>query len=406
MSIKASILNPLLDKYETSAHFRNEARVNRRILLKLKPPLYDIENPTNKLAVHQAIEELNKKELIHVHWLKGEEGNIIRQVQLNLDNVNLAYKEIRRSPKQDLLKQAKQDLQQLTESPFQWLRQFASQTIACIDDKHHIPRHIPEQRSHRQKLLACLDAIAKLENEEMLERVFSKRVCKDSKYFEQHLRTSTAGILKRWLFKNTSLDTDEVLQQAGLHKSSDELLFTGAIQVSFRNKTIDFADFVYGTAIHSRMVNELAVTGFRGEEIVTIENKASYREFCSQMDIGNTAAIYLGGFPGPAKRKFLNKLYTYTQKNNPSIKFRHWGDIDLGGFRIFVAAREAVPTLEPLLMDKETLIRHKDQGQPLTENYRQQLEALLEDERYQLFREVMGAMLAEDLRLEQEGVVL
>lgn len=404
MSIKASILNPLLDKYETSAHFRNEARVNRRIVFPLKPPLYDIEKPATKLAVHQAIEELTKKELIHVHWLKGEEGNIIRQVQLNLDNVRQAYKEIRRSPKQDLLQQAKQDLQRLAKSHHQWLQEFASQCIAYIDEKHHLPRLVPEHPSHRQNLLTCLNAVANLDNEEMLERVFSKRVCKDSKYFEQHLRTSIAGILKRWLYKDASLDTDEALQQAGLYKSSDELLFTGAIEVTFRGKNIDFGDFVYGTAINSRMVNELEVTGFRGKEVVTIENKASYREFCSQMDIKKTAAIYLGGFPGPAKRTFLNKLYAYTQKHNPSVKYRHWGDIDLGGFRIFLATSEAAPTLEPMLMDKETLMRHKDQGQPLAKSYRQQLEALLDDGRYQPFREVIGAMLAEDVRLEQEGI--
>src|SRR5690554_8071168 len=85
MNIKKEILNQLLDRYENSAHFKNEAKVNRRIMLDLKMPLYNIENTTQKQAVHMVLEELSRKKLIVVHWL--ERNHIAHRVQLILDNV-------------------------------------------------------------------------------------------------------------------------------------------------------------------------------------------------------------------------------------------------------------------------------------------------------------------------------
>lgn len=406
MSIKRDILNPLLSKYESSVHFRNEAKVNRRVVLQLRQPLYDFENPTNKLAVHRVIDDLNKKGIIRVHWVQGEEGNIIQQVELDLDNVHQAYKEINRKPKHNLLREAIEDLQQFTKTSHQWLNSFATQQIENIGNRHSLPQLVPEDRHQRQHMLKCLCAIAQSDGEEMLERVFSKRTFGDSKYFEQNLRANIASILKGWLFQDAELSTNEALQQAGLHRSSDELLFCGAFQVQFRGRAIDFGDFIHGSAMKSRMVKEMNVTGFQGEEVVTIENKASYREFCDQMDLRKTTAVYLGGFPGPAKRTFLNKLYSFAHEHQLCIKFRHWGDIDLGGFRIFVATKQAVPTLEPFLMDKETLLKYKNHGQRLTKAYRRKLTALLKDESYQLFWDTIEEMLAEDIRLEQEAVLL
>lgn len=62
------------------------------------------------------------------------------------------------------------------------------------------------------------------------------------------------GVLEHveWLLKDGAYDSaNEVMQAVGINKSSDELLFTGVIQVEFNGKTIDLADFSYGTAAGS-----------------------------------------------------------------------------------------------------------------------------------------------------------
>ena len=192
MNIKKEILNQLLDKYENSAHFKDEARVNRRIMIDLKPPLYNIESPTQKQAVHMVLEDLSKKKLVKALWL--EKNHIARRVQLNLDNVDQAYKEINREDKKTALHQVRELCVPLASDP-EWLKDFLHYVIAFIDTRRKVPGIMPAGKEEQQNLLIILRAIAHLDGEEVLERVFSKRCLRDSKYFENHLRAKTASVL-------------------------------------------------------------------------------------------------------------------------------------------------------------------------------------------------------------------
>lgn len=400
MNIKKEILNQLLDKYENSAHFKDEARVNRRIMINLKPPLYNIESPTQKQAVHMVLEDLSKKKLVKALWL--EKNHIARRVQLNLDNVDQAYKEIKREDKKTALHQVRELCVPQDVDP-EWLKEFLHHVTAFIDTRRKVPGIMPAGKEEQQNLLIVLRAIAHLDGEEVLERVFSKRCLRDSKYFENHLRAKTASVLSQFKLGSRDLSADEVLQEAGLFRSSDELLFTGPISIEINNQIIDFTPLKYGAAIGARTVKELEISALKADTIITIENKASYREYCSQMD-DKTFVIYLAGFPGPMKRLFMHKLYGHAQKYSHGIRFLHWGDIDLGGFRIFKSLKDVVPTLEAYLMDASTLLLHRDQCQELTKGYGKQLQKLLDDPGYVEFREVVEVMLRENIRLEQEGI--
>lgn len=400
MNIKREILNKLLDKYENSAHFKNEAKVNRRISVPLKPSLYDIQNPTMKQAVHLVLSELEAKQLVTIQWF--EKDHIAKQVHLNLDNVEQVYREIKRPEKKKALQQTKELCQPLHGDPT-WVIDFLNYIASYIDTKHKVPGILPSEYEQQKNLLIVLRAIAQLDDEEVLERVFSKRHLKDSKYFETHLRGKTTKILEQYKLKSKDLTTDEVLQQAGLFRSSDELMFTGPIEIEVNNQTINFTPLKHGAAIGARTVKELKITNLQANTIITIENKASYREYCNQMD-DRTLAIYLAGFPGPMKKLFLRKLYEYKKNYHPETRFLHWGDIDLGGFRIYRSLKDVVPVIRPYLMDQETLLRNRDQCQELSKGYAILLKGLLEDEGYWEFHKVIEIMIRENLRLEQEGL--
>lgn len=202
MNIKKEILNQLLDKYENSTHFRNEAKVNRKILVTMKPPLYVIEDTTQTKAVHMVLEELTEKNLVKVQWLQGHVNHIARQVLLNLDNVDLAYKEIKRQHKKTELTQVK-ELCTPQENDPDWLIQFLTDITTYVDTKHKVPAVMKNGHYEQQNLLIVLRAIAQLDGEEVLERVFSKRHLKDSKYFETHLRSKTARILGQYCLSRT-----------------------------------------------------------------------------------------------------------------------------------------------------------------------------------------------------------
>lgn len=400
MSIKQEILNRLLDKYEQSAHFKGEAKVMRRIMIDLKPPLYTIEDPTKKQAVHMVLEELSKKKITNVLWL--EKDHIVRRVQLNLANVDQAYKEIKRRDKKTVHRQVKDLCAPESDDP-EWLQEFLKHITISIDTRYKVPATIPDDRVGQKNLLIALRALARLDGEEVLERVFSKRHFNDSKYFEVQLRAKTANILSQFKLSSEDLSANEVLQEAGLFRSSDELLFTGPMAIKVGGPIIDFTPLKHGAAFGARTVKELEIVELRVDTVITIENKASYREYCSRMD-GKTLAIYLAGFPGPMKKLFLRKLHAHAQKAGCGMRFLHWGDIDLGGFRIYKSLKDEVPALEPYLMDGETLWNNREQCQELGKGYAQQLRKLLADPGYDELRGVIELMLRENIRLEQEGI--
>lgn len=85
--------------------------------------------------------------------------------------------------------------------------------------------------------------------------------------------------------------------------------------------------------------------------------------------------------------------------------FWHWGDIDYGGFRIFVHLRDnCLPDLKPLHMDTATLVNYRAYGLPFSKQYARKLRRLAADARYRIFHPLLDHMLEHNLCLEQECV--
>ena len=89
---------------------------------------------------------------------------------------------------------------------------------------------------------------------------------------------------------------------------------------------------------------------------------------------------------------------------NPELAFKHFGDIDAGGFLIMNHLKEKTGiSFVPVCMDIETLVRCYDKTHPLTIEDVKRLERLKDDE---CFKGVVEYMLANNVKLEQENVQL
>lgn len=83
----------------------------------------------------------------------------------------------------------------------------------------------------------------------------------------------------------------------------------------------------------------------------------------------------------------------------------HWGDIDLGGIRIFQLLQSRFfPGLRPYRMDAETLLRYEAQAAPVSDEYADRLRQALDDPRYAQWLPVFQVMLERRIRLEQESI--
>jgi hypothetical protein len=86
--------------------------------------------------------------------------------------------------------------------------------------------------------------------------------------------------------------------------------------------------------------------------------------------------------------------------------FHHWGDIDLGGFRILNHLRQktGIP-FKSYLIYLETLERYIEFGKVIeNKGYLESLREMAGKEEYEEFAEVIGVMVEKRVRLEQEVV--
>ena len=129
---------------------------------------------------------------------------------------------------------------------------------------------------------------------------------------------------------------------------------------------------------------------------MTIENKTSYQ----RMKDTSSAMMYLGGFANRYQIAFLKKVIS----DMPQVTYRHFGDIDLGGFLIHKhLCRETGKIFELYCMGIQQLsdIRFENCLRELTDHDRGRLEVLMKDMSY---REVLMYMRAHNVKLEQEIV--
>ncbi|PKM83201.1 MAG: hypothetical protein CVU89_00125 [Firmicutes bacterium HGW-Firmicutes-14] len=411
MDFKDLILNRLLDKYENSIHYRGQAKVNRKIAISFNaksfPWYWDSERPYLKKAVHQVIADLAGRGIISYKWMAFEKGNLLDCAWLNLENIDSAYSSIGRTPKKDKAKEAAKEIEDLLfKVTLEWVKNFLEDCLAELRDKSDFPAMLPAEKEDMELLFRAFLGLEDKKDNVLLERVFSIKYLGHSKVFQREVKTRLARIANRYLINEQTLHhqemtEDEIIAELGIERNSEEVLIWGAVSFLYGEKEIDYSVFPFGGVIDTRYLAGMKISSVKAKKIITIENKANFHYLVSRRPADGILLVYLGGFPGPRKRSFLAHLY----RLNPDIPFYHWGDIDLGGFRIFSALRKTIPGLEPLFMDEVTLLKYRDYCDELEENYIKQLEKLLDKKEYDNFRPVIRLMLQEKIRLEQEALL-
>ena len=131
MEYKQIIFNKLLDKYEKSKSYLEN--VNRRIILKMEEiKQYDIEDYQKKQIFHDEVQELQQKGIIQYSWEKYEENNILKEIWLQKENVEKAYKEINRKNPKDKYKEVEEILQK-HEFKKDWIKKFQQDILKNME---------------------------------------------------------------------------------------------------------------------------------------------------------------------------------------------------------------------------------------------------------------------------------
>lgn len=172
-------------------------------------------------------------------------------------------------------------------------------------------------------------------------------------------------------------------------------------------QTIDLSKINGDLALSTASLRELDKVQVLGKRVVTVENLTTFHDYAGAEDF----VIYLGGFHNRTKREFLMFLY----EQNPNLEYRHFGDIDAGGFYILEHLKEktGIPFLS-MFMNVNTIKQYKEQSKTLTVKDRERIANLLnriesktkEDSSIEDYSDVLHFMLDYNCKLEQEAINL
>ncbi|MBN1953598.1 MAG: DUF2399 domain-containing protein [Anaerolineae bacterium] len=400
----ATLIHLLLDGYE-----RRGGAPQRAVCIRMDDVArnlagyYSQADPNPRATTNEQLRELERRGLLALSWLPGQEGHLLDTVELTGTRVAPLYVFVKRESLSD---QRHRLCTLLAGNRFRfdgWRRRAIDHTLQQIAAcKSPTPFDLADAEWN-QDLLDALAALPGDAREEIPYRVFSVRVFNDSKRFDT-LKGAVARLARRHHAAWRTLSCREVLRELGLLPNPDHLYLYGPWQlVDPKGQIIFLSEFYPSVGIPTVLAAQAAQVKADAEHVICVENLTSFYSLVQHQGQG-LAALCLWGNPSPASRHLLRTLASSLSLNIPLLL---WADVDYGGLSILAQLREQVsPRFTPYCMDCATLDAHRHWAQPLTPADERNLARL---RHHPLMSDVVALidhMLSTGVKLEQEAVYL
>lgn len=309
----------------------------------LKPTtsIYWKQNFDERMRGHEQIRAAVRKSAIDAGW--GDQGGEDRPLDwVRVRDVDALATLLGVSTNVDQLQAAQAGLKP-------WLGRYArlDEVLQAWSTMRRVRAVGPESWESWRDALRVLEALAVTPGEDQVIRVLSGHLFSDTKRIEQLLPQldvlSGEGLASRHRSKW------EVLKTLGLVKQPMPLMVAGVGRIRMEEgPDCTIVRPYVGVAPRS-------IRGFVGTLawVLTIENLTTFHQAAEALrgrDDG--LVVFTGGMPSPA---WVTGFCALTCELPPGTVFHHWGDIDVGGFRIAARLQEiAMPasvSLQPWLMD-------------------------------------------------------
>ena len=393
------VLNKLLDSYESSllSTGKNERAIHIEWRFTKKNILvYFDESSEEYEIIHILMQQLEEKSLIKIIWKDNKPGHVILKVQLNVENLDNAYKYVKRIPKEDLVAENMEVLLEILEETNSLvIRNFVNYLQGRLQENKSVKEFIElDNITGTRKLFHAIQAIEK-NKEPLYLREFSIRVFQDSKAFEQ-IMSKIYYVYRCFDDSYQNGDMGEWLADYNIYQNPNYVYLKGDIFIRIENQEINLSLFKQGLGISGEDIEKIEITKSSAiRKIITIENLTTFFRWQEN----NNLIIYLGGYHNKTRRNLLNKIY----QAYPEAVYNHFGDIDAGGFEIYqnLCERTSIP-FKMYHMDLGTLKKYEKYGKKLTENDRKRLQGMQDNEE---IKELVKYMLEKNVKLEQECVL-
>ncbi|MDR1539586.1 MAG: DUF2220 domain-containing protein [Clostridiales bacterium] len=403
------ILNPLLDKYESSTHGKGLSS-NRRVLIKAASfPHYDYENADTRDSFNDAFRSLESQKIIKATWDKISR-NLVIEFWLNLENVNHAYLLAERIPLSQTIDEIRSMLTLCSSQVKKpWIREFLASQEAKLNETRTLTGVLKKGKNHIEKLLAAFAAYDKLDEASITMRAFSIACYSNSKYFEDFIRDDFLSIARIFCpalanLQDADMGAREYLACLGIYARPEVYEFAGLISIETPSGVCDCSTLASsGFALTSSSLKSIRRLWLDSVNLIFfIENKTNYDEFIESSRPADCLAVYHGGYLSPQKRKFISLV---ASSRLPGIPCLFWADIDAGGFKMFLQLKSLIPELLPYKMGPDDVRRWHASGLARKASYMGKLQSMLQDPQTLMFKDTIEALLHYGVTIEQEAML-
>jgi hypothetical protein len=394
---RRELLRRLLEKYERGQMYGRPAPWPRDVIVRIDPkefPRAFSPDGREELAdLSQAAIDLAHAGAARIVHFKGLPEERPQEVRLGPGEVARAC-EMARSEGFEPLEEsldalaAAADRTRNADLP-DWMHAFLDRAAAGARSADLSPLGMSRERLKRERVevLDSLRAAAALaRGASGWERVVSERIFSDSKRLGA-IRAKVAEFLlradPRWdgIEPEDSLD---VLEAYGVRRKPGLIRCAGEAEIAFGGRTYLLGDFRPTAHLPEEWAGAWvkAVIDDRPEWITTIENEFPFLSYALEaggprgLGERRELAVYTAGFPSTTLLESLAGIASRA----PSIRFRHWGDADVGGLRIWWLLRSRLDRpVELFRTRKEWLEDEAARGRELSALEKRGLERLREE---------------------------
>lgn len=395
------IARKIIGKYERSKDFRCGIQEGNRSLNFRKDKYYmKPENYKKREEINEEAKSMEKQQLVKIVW--DDYNNFINKIRYSLEKIEIFY-ELSGKQRKDVVlsKEIKKITSTIERISTPWIKQYFIDKREYIGEKRKLDSHFKSKKEYIYDTLLGLDNIIQ-NNDVMLERVFSKKYLKNSKLFELKMRTTLASIIKSYNSDLTNLEDDEILRFVGIEKTASDLDIKGNIKIELDNQVIDLGKFIYGTTLNIETLKNCRIVEIKALRIVSIENKANFKYELQANN--NDLFVFSSGFYSPIEREFLIKVRDFLDKTHSEVEYLHSGDLDFGGFNIFIHIKNTIfPQLKPYKMNKDLYLKYIDYAEPFNVN---KIKSLIDKPGYEVFQDLIKEIIRHEKFLEQEAFLI
>jgi hypothetical protein len=349
---RQDLLTRLLDKYERGAAFGHPGPWRQDVIVRLDarqfPEAFAPEGREALADLRAAAEELARAGAVRLVRHRGYAAGLVHEVRLGPDELARAYELATafgfHPLGADLRELATLVAALLAEPGSEWMAVYLGDLAARLGSADLSLLGVQRERFKRERrdVRDALTAAAALARGLAgWERVVSERIFGDSKRLAA-VRPLVVDILlradPRWEGLSHD-DAPDLLEAYGVRRKPALLRCAGRATLKVRARVYELEDFTPAAHLPGAWAGAWieAVAAGPTRHITTIENETAFLAYVEEaggptgLGERDEIAVYTAGFPDPT---LLDALAAIAARK-PAVAFRHWGDADLGGLRIW-----------------------------------------------------------------------